>query len=48
MLKAPDSMTPAESPARPNRLAFLVLLLTLLVAGLEVWGIHASLETLLH
>jgi hypothetical protein len=41
-------MTPTEAPARPNRLAFLVLLATLLVAGLEVWGIRASLGTLLH
>jgi hypothetical protein len=41
-------MSPLGAPVRTNRLAFLVLLLTLLVAGLEVWGIHASLDNLLH
>ena len=38
--------TPGAS-APSNRAAFLLLLLTLVVAGLEVWAIRASLGVLL-
>ena len=40
-------MTPLGAPARHSRAGFVILVLTLLVAGLEVWGIRASLGILL-
>ncbi|HKF43480.1 MAG TPA: hypothetical protein VKG01_10300 [Thermoanaerobaculia bacterium] len=40
-------MEPLSTPSRSNRTAFLVLLATLAVAALEIWGIRASLGTLL-
>jgi hypothetical protein len=40
-------MSPLGVPARSNRTALLALVLTLVVAGLEIWGIHASLASLL-
>jgi hypothetical protein len=40
-------MTPLNPPGRSNRIAFVVLFLTLVVAGLEVWGIGTALGGLL-
>jgi len=40
-------MSSLSAPSRPSRTGVLLLLLTLIVAGLEVWGIGASLGYLL-
>ncbi|HKA36786.1 MAG TPA: hypothetical protein VKH43_08190 [Thermoanaerobaculia bacterium] len=40
-------MTPLNPPGRSNRIAFVVLFVTLLVAGLEIWGIRSALGSLL-
>ena len=40
-------MSSVHAPARPTRMGYLFLLLTLLAVGLEIWGIGASLEHLL-
>jgi hypothetical protein len=40
-------MSPLGVQSRPSRTGFLLLILTLVVAGLEIWGIGASLGTLL-
>jgi hypothetical protein len=40
-------MSPLGASARSNRVAFLFLILTLVVVGLEIWGIRAALGTLL-
>ncbi|HYR45855.1 MAG TPA: hypothetical protein VER78_02525 [Thermoanaerobaculia bacterium] len=41
-----SDVTPLEEPSRPNRSAILLLLLTLLAAGLEILAIHARLASL--
>jgi hypothetical protein len=40
-------MSSVHAPARLTRIGFVFLLLTLIVAGLEIWGIGASLGSLL-
>ena len=40
-------MDPLNVPSRPSRNGFILLFVTLVVAGLEIWGIGASLGTLL-
>jgi hypothetical protein len=40
-------MTPLGAPTRSNRTAVVTLILTLVAAGLEIWGIRASLAILL-
>ena len=40
-------MSSVHAPARPTRLGYLFLFLTLIVAGLEMWGIGASLGILI-
>ena len=40
-------MSSVPVPARPTRMGYLFLLLTLIAAGLEMWGISASLGILL-
>jgi hypothetical protein len=40
-------MSSVHAQARPTRMGFLFLLLTLTAAGLEIWGIGASLGSLL-
>ncbi len=40
-------MSSVHVSARPTRMGYLLLLLTLLAAGLEIWGIGASLGSLL-
>ncbi len=40
-------MSAMYANSRPSRTGFLFLLLTLMVAGLEVWGIGASIHYLL-
>ncbi|HYV41886.1 MAG TPA: hypothetical protein VEO02_08885 [Thermoanaerobaculia bacterium] len=40
-------MSSVSVHSRPSRMGFLLLLVTLVVAGLEVWGIGASLGYLL-
>jgi len=39
-------MSSVNAPSRPSRTGFLLLILTLVVAGLEAWGIGASLRVL--
>ena len=39
-------MSPMGVQSRPSRTGFLLLFLTLVIAGLEVWGIGSSLGTL--
>jgi len=41
-------MSPLTTQSRPSRTGFLLLILTLVIAGLEVWGIGASLGSLVH
>jgi hypothetical protein len=40
-------MSPLGVQSRPSRTGFFLLILTLVVAGLEIWGIGASLGSLL-
>jgi hypothetical protein len=40
-------MSSVHEPARPTRMGFLFLFLTLIVVALEMWGIGASLGSLL-
>jgi hypothetical protein len=40
-------MSLPNAPSRPSRNGFFLLILTLVIAGLEVWGIGASLGSLL-
>ena len=40
-------MIPLAAATRSNRVAFLFLFLTLLIAGIEVWAIRATLGFLL-
>ena len=40
-------MSSVNAPSRPSRTGFFLLILTLVIAGLEVWGIGTSLGTLL-
>ena len=40
-------MSLPNAPSRPSRSGYLLLVLTLVIAGLEVWGIGASLGSLL-
>jgi hypothetical protein len=40
-------MSLPNAPSRPSRNGFFLLIVTLVIAGLEVWGIGASLGTLL-
>jgi len=51
VLGTPDAvdspMSSVNVPSRPSRSGFFLLILTLVVAGLEAWGIGASLRTLL-
>jgi hypothetical protein len=39
-------MNPSDSHARPSRTAIVVLVLTLALLALEVWGIRSSLAAL--
>jgi hypothetical protein len=39
-------MSLPNAPSRPSRNGFFLLILTLVIAGLEVWGIGASLGSL--
>lgn len=47
MLPDPSQMSSPGVAAQSNRAALLLLILTLLVAGLEVWAIRASIGILL-
>jgi hypothetical protein len=40
-------MSAVSAPSRPSRTGFLLLIVALVVAGLEVWGIGTSLGSLL-
>jgi hypothetical protein len=39
-------MNPSDSRSRPSRTAIVVLVLTLALLALEVWGIRSSLAAL--
>ena len=47
MLPDPTQMSSPGATAQSNRTGLFLLILTLLVAGLEVWAIRASIGILL-